>query len=76
MTICPITKLPELIFVEVDFEKFAEIFEVRKKIKKSVTRKRVRFMEAVADDLLNDIPEAAAVKVKLLFGKHIVSVKR
>lgn len=76
LTICPISGLPDLIYIEVSVSnEFVELYDFRKKLRKLVQGKTI-FMEDVCYLVLKEFPVASKVKVTLMFGKHIVTVSR
>ena len=76
LTFCPVNKLPDFIFVEVTFvDTFAELYGVRSKIRKLVSKK-LMFMEDIAKMVFDEFPEANTVKVRLMFNKHIVEIRK
>jgi hypothetical protein len=75
VTRCPVNKLPDLIYVRVDFvDTFAELYEVRRKVRKLVAWKCM-FMEEVAREVLDAFPAAQQVTVALAFNRHIVTLR-
>ncbi len=76
ITFCPVNSLPDFVFVEVEFtDKFAELYEVRRIIKRTIRFKK-KFMEDLANDILCRFPEASAVRLRLMFNKHVITIKR
>lgn len=77
ITICPVTKLPDFLYATVTFDddKFHELYEVRKRIKK-VSAWRYCFMEDVASSLRKEFPDASEIKVTLLTGRHNIKNTR
>jgi hypothetical protein len=76
VTFCPVNHLPDLIYVTVAFEgeAFHELYAVRKLIRKTVSG-RLCFMEQVATDIQEAFPDAVEVKVRLVTGRHVVTIK-
>lgn len=75
VTFCPVNRLPDFIYITVTFESFAELYAVRKRIKK-IASWRLRFMEDIAQDVLLAMPAAKEVEVRLLTGRHVVTLGR
>ena len=74
ITICPISRLPDLLYVTVTFKnQFVELYDFRKQLK--VFNFKQRFMEGIAIDLRRMFPNAVEIEVKLLTGRHIVRIK-
>lgn len=73
LTICPVNKLPDLIYITVDFddEELHELYAIRKEIRKLVSGKRM-FMEDIAELVFLQIKGCSSVTVTLLFGRHVV----
>lgn len=78
VTLCPVNKLPDLIYVYLTFNAadFHELYAVRKQVRKLVTAKRLRFMEDIAQQLREEFPDAVSVEVRLLTGRHVVTLKQ
>lgn len=74
LTICPVNKLPDLIFIRVTFKDFTELYAVRRALRKAFSWKRM-FMEDVATAVSEMYPEAKRVEVILMFNKHRVTVE-
>jgi hypothetical protein len=74
ITFCPISGLPDLLYVKAKFDQFKELYGVRRKIKAKL-RFRVIFMEDAAMEIKTLFPEASEVEVRLMFSKHIVKIK-
>lgn len=74
MTFCPVNNLPDFIFIEVEFHEFAELYAVRKQLKKFKYKKL--FMEDIAKQVYEEFPSCACVTVRLMFNKHIVKIRR
>jgi hypothetical protein len=75
VTFCPVNGLPDLIYVYVRFEVFKELYSVRKRIYQLLYW-RTMYMEEIGETLLNEFQDASSVKVKLLTGRHIVTIRR
>ncbi len=77
ISFCPVNKLPDLLYITVEFEgsEFHELYSVRKRIRKISAWRRC-FMEDIAVDLFNEFPDAVKVQVKLITGRHIITMKR
>jgi hypothetical protein len=75
VTFCPVNKLPDVIYVTVEFPSFAELYAVRKRIRKLVSWK-LCFMEDVAAMLRLEFPDATEIRVTLLTGRHVVIDRR
>ncbi len=74
VTICPVNKLPDLLYVSVTVEnKFVELYAARKRMRKVVNFK-YGFMEDLAANLWCEFPEASQVTVSLLCGRHKVVI--
>lgn len=77
VTFCPVNKLPDLIYVSVDYDSeeleppFQELYETRKQIRKLVSGKRM-FMEDICSLLYKELKGCSSVTVTLLFGRHVV----
>lgn len=76
LTICPYNKLPDFIYVTVEFKSFTELYQVRKQIRNNIKNKRCRFMENIASDMMSEFPNCQSVEVKLLFNKHVVKLTK
>ncbi len=74
LTFCPVNKLPDLIYVELEFHRFAELYAVRKKVRKLLQGKTI-FMEDAAKLVLEAFP-VERVTVRLMFNKHIVMMEQ
>jgi len=74
LTFCPVNNLPDFIFVEVEFTEFAELYGVRKKLRKLISCKNM-YMEDVAQ-LVADNFACDKVTVRLMFNKHVVMWER
>lgn len=76
VTFCPVNKLPDLLYITVTFQddELHELYNVRKQIRKAVSYKCM-FMEDVAAEIKKAFPGAASVEVRLLTGRHIVTIK-
>ena len=74
VTFCPVNNLPDLIYVRVEFGTFAELYAVRRKVRKLVAWRRM-YMEQVAAAVLDEFPTATRVTVALLFNRHIVTMR-
>ena len=71
ITICPVTKLPDLLYISLTFkEEFVELYQFRKQLK--IFNFTETYMELVANDLERMFPNAVEIEVKLLTGRHIV----
>lgn len=76
ITICPVNNLPDLIYVTVTFEdQFVELYNARKRIK-AVTNYKRAYMEDIASSVLKAFPLACEVEVKLLTGRHVVTLRK
>lgn len=76
VTLCPVNKLPDLIYITVRFDDtFAELYGVRKVLRKAAAWK-MAFMEDIAETVLQQFPEATEVTVTLLFGRHVTRITR
>lgn len=69
ITICPVTKLPELLYVEIEFPEFMEIYETRNRIAQCVKQKRYGFQEETAQRLAEEFPNATKVSTHYAFSK-------
>jgi len=76
VTVCPVTRLPELIYIKVTFGHFAELFEVRRRLKECVRSNRLSYMEDIAERVMNAFEDAIKVEVNLAFNRHKVVVER
>jgi len=77
VTICPVNKLPDFLYVTVVVEgQFVELFEARRRIRKAVPFLSRTFMEDVASTVLGAFPEATEVHVTLLFNRHVCIATR
>lgn len=79
LTFCPVNHLPDLIYVEVQFQDYTldempvhELYGIRKRIRKVASFKK-KFMEDIAADLFKEFPNCNAVTVSLAFGRHVVT---
>lgn len=76
ITFCPVNNLPDFIYVTVQFDKFAELYKVRRRIRTLISGKKL-FMENICALVAKEFPDAVSVEVRLMFNKHIVrQVKR
>lgn len=75
VTRCPLSILPDLVYVRVTFEGFAEIYSVRRRIFKELWWRRA-YMEDLAQTLIEHMPSAKQVEVRLLFNRHQAIVTR
>jgi hypothetical protein len=75
ITFCPVNRLPDFIYITVTFDSFAELYAVRKRIRKLASWK-LKFMEVIAQDVLDGLPGAKEVEVRLLTGRHVVIIRR
>lgn len=74
LTICPVNKLPDLIYIRVEFTNiFAELYAVRRKVRQLISCKTM-FMEDIATTVLDAFPHASQVQVSLAFNRHIVTL--
>lgn len=75
VTRCPVNGLPDVVYVYAHFGSFAELYAVRKIIRKTCMWRKA-FMEDLAQDVLTALPDAAQVEVRLLTGRHIAVASR
>lgn len=79
VTICPVNKLPDLLYVELEFSgerpPFVELYQARRKVARLLRWKQM-FMEDCAELVAKHYPGATRVTVTLLFGRHVVMVGR
>lgn len=75
VTFCPVNKLPDLIYVTATFDGFAELYAVRRKIR-LVASWKLEFMETIAQMVLDALPTATEVEVRLVTGRHVVTLGR
>lgn len=75
VSFCPENGFPDLIYVEVKFDSFVELYAVRKRIKKLCSGKKL-YMEAIAAEVAEEFPMATMVRVRLMFNKHVVEVTK
>ncbi len=77
VTFCPVNGLPDLIYIVLEFQdgKFHELYQIRKKIRRLVQWRKM-FMEDVCALVASEFPEALTIQTALLFGKHVVSIRR
>jgi hypothetical protein len=75
VTFCPVNRLPDFIYITITFRSFEELYAVRKRIRK-IAAWRLRFMEDIAQDILYAFPTAYEVEVRLLTGRHVVTIGR
>lgn len=77
ITRCPLSVIPDFIYVELHCQGFVELYAARKKIRKLVSGKRM-FMEDIAKMVLREMPETSVemVTVRLMFGVHRVTAYR
>lgn len=73
VTFCPVNNLPDLVYVSVEFDSFAELYAVRKTIRKRVAWRKM-FMEDVAAAISELYPQARSVTVRLAFDRHVVKL--
>lgn len=75
VTFCPVNKLPDMIYVELDFQdEFVELYAARKALRK-VVQWRTIYMEDAAMVLAEEFPSASEIRVKLAFNRHTVTLK-
>lgn len=60
--------------MSVEFGSFAELYAVRRKVRKLVGW-RCMFMEDVAVQVADAFPEAKCVTVRLAFNRHVVHIE-
>ncbi len=75
ITFCPVNRLPDVIYISVGIDKFAELYGLRRTIRKTASW-RLAFMEDIAAEVLKAIPEASWVELRLAFSRHVVRVTR
>lgn len=77
ITICPVNNLPDLIYISVEFinKDFKELYQVRKKVRKLASWKRM-FMEDICKKVFDAYPDAYRVTVALAFNRHHISITR
>lgn len=75
VTRCPVNGLPDVIYIYVTFTHFEELYGVRKALRNLVSGKKM-FMEQVAEAVMQEFPTARSVEVRLLTGRHVVSLER
>jgi len=76
MTFCPVNKLPDLIYVSVRYEGiFAELYSVRRLVR-AITSGKCKYMETLAAEVLDALPSAKSVTIRLAFNRHEVTVTR
>lgn len=73
VTFCPVNNLPDLLYVEVTFTEFEELYAVRKKVR-SALRYRKLYMEQACQTVYNLFPNCTSVTVRLPFNKHKVTI--
>lgn len=79
VTICPVSKLPDVFYFEVETEGFVELYAVRKLFRQFYFREV--FMEDAAEQLLLSLKardyghRIRAVRVRLLFSRHVCEVR-
>lgn len=74
VTFCPVNNLPDLIFVEMTFSNFVELYAARKKLVKLVTLKTM-YMEDIAKLVMKELGPDKVV-VRLMFNKHRVELEK
>lgn len=76
LTFCPVNNLPDLIYVEIESRVSVDLYEVRRRVRKLLSRKKM-YMEECAQliysEFLDDMPDCK-VTVRLMFNKHKVTV--
>jgi hypothetical protein len=75
VTFCPVNGKMDFIYIELMFSGFVELYEVRRKLRETF-QGRTMFMEDVAMEALEMFPSARASRVRLMFNKHVVHVRR
>lgn len=75
VTRCPLSVWPDFIYITVDFPRFAELYEVRRRLRAIAQGKRM-FMEDIAQSVYDAMPTATRVEVRLLTGRHVVTLER
>ena len=77
VTFCPVNKLPDVIYITVYLDSFAELYEVRRRIRRFAMWKIV-FMEELAEGLFCELYDldVNSVEVKLFTGRHIVRISK
>lgn len=73
VTRCPVNGLPDPLFVSITFGDFAELYAVRKALRRAFSGKKM-FMEDVAKEVARMYPDAKMVRVRLWFNRHIVTI--
>lgn len=78
ITVCPVNKLPDLIYISVGFTlsegEFVELYAVRRMLRKY--NFKCMFMEDIAKAVLSEFPECSFVEVRLFLNRHIVREER
>lgn len=74
LTFCPVNHLPDLIYVEVEFDddELHELYAIRKRIRKIASFKK-KFMEVICEELFSEFQGCTSVTVTLAFGRHVVT---
>lgn len=75
ITFCPVNKLPDLIFVSIEFDHFMELYSVRRQIK-GILQFKCLFMEDCAEVLATAFPTASFIEVSLIFNRHTVKLSK
>jgi hypothetical protein len=79
VTFCPVNHLPDLIYIEVEFDDQSveelpvhELYGIRRKIR-AIAAWRKMYMEDICDLVFNAFPGCTAVTVTLALGRHVVT---
>lgn len=76
MTFCPVNHLPDFVYVTVTHKgQFVELYGARRKINRAIRFKKT-YMEQLCEIVAKEFPQAAEIKVTLLFARHTVIIKR
>jgi hypothetical protein len=76
ITFCPVNHLPDFVYVEVVFEdEFVELYQLRKDVRKLLSGRK-EYMENLAVAVAEEFPAATEVTIRLLFNRHVVTVRR
>lgn len=76
LTFCPINGFPDLIYISAEFDSFVELYFTRKIFRQAIRFNRKLYMEDVAKRVLDALPHAKTVEVRLAFNRHIVRIER
>jgi hypothetical protein len=75
ITFCPVNKLPDLIYITIEFNDFVELYSTRNRIRR-LSQFKCMFMEDIAKLVFEAFPQASSVELRLAFDKHFVKISK